>query len=170
MNKCAFPCPLCRRTVQLSRGLFPGSGPQTPLCPQRLGSERRVSPVRGVHRTSQLAEPPDSCSIMATDDSRRRQDADAFTYPSPPAANGYESHPEPAPLTSDPRIFSFTQCSLQLPKGCGRRSHSISILGKLASWFETCPASSSCSPWPYTNLEKGYDLVTGEQAPERIFR
>uniref|UniRef100_A0A674P7F7 Astrotactin 2 n=1 Tax=Takifugu rubripes TaxID=31033 RepID=A0A674P7F7_TAKRU len=25
-------------------------------------------------------------------------------------------------------------------------------------------------PWPYTNLEKGYDLVTGEQAPERIFR
>lgn len=26
------------------------------------------------------------------------------------------------------------------------------------------------SPWPYANLEKGYDLVTGEQAPERIFR
>uniref|UniRef100_A0A665WLG6 Astrotactin 2 n=1 Tax=Echeneis naucrates TaxID=173247 RepID=A0A665WLG6_ECHNA len=25
-------------------------------------------------------------------------------------------------------------------------------------------------PWPYANLEKGYDLVTGEQAPERIFR
>uniref|UniRef100_A0A8K9XEI7 Astrotactin 2 n=1 Tax=Oncorhynchus mykiss TaxID=8022 RepID=A0A8K9XEI7_ONCMY len=25
-------------------------------------------------------------------------------------------------------------------------------------------------PWPYTNLEKGYDLVTGEQAPEKIFR
>ncbi|XP_061119743.1 astrotactin-2 isoform X3 [Conger conger] len=25
-------------------------------------------------------------------------------------------------------------------------------------------------PWPYTNLEKGYDLVTGQQAPERIFR
>ncbi|XP_076139571.1 astrotactin-2 isoform X1 [Alosa pseudoharengus] len=25
-------------------------------------------------------------------------------------------------------------------------------------------------PWPYTNLERGYDLVTGEQAPERIFR
>ncbi|CAB1318524.1 unnamed protein product, partial [Coregonus sp. 'balchen'] len=24
-------------------------------------------------------------------------------------------------------------------------------------------------PWPYTNLEKGYDLVTGEQAPEKIF-
>uniref|UniRef100_A0A3Q3RB94 MACPF domain-containing protein n=1 Tax=Monopterus albus TaxID=43700 RepID=A0A3Q3RB94_MONAL len=24
-------------------------------------------------------------------------------------------------------------------------------------------------PWPYANLEKGYDLVTGEQAPERIF-
>lgn len=26
------------------------------------------------------------------------------------------------------------------------------------------------SPWPYANLEKGYDLVTGQQAPERIFR
>uniref|UniRef100_A0A3B3UJ77 Astrotactin 2 n=1 Tax=Poecilia latipinna TaxID=48699 RepID=A0A3B3UJ77_9TELE len=25
-------------------------------------------------------------------------------------------------------------------------------------------------PWPYANLEKGYDLVTGAQAPERIFR
>uniref|UniRef100_A0A8C4D9Y1 Astrotactin 2 n=1 Tax=Dicentrarchus labrax TaxID=13489 RepID=A0A8C4D9Y1_DICLA len=25
-------------------------------------------------------------------------------------------------------------------------------------------------PWPYANLEKGYDLVTGKQAPERIFR
>uniref|UniRef100_A0A8C7FC56 Astrotactin 2 n=1 Tax=Oncorhynchus kisutch TaxID=8019 RepID=A0A8C7FC56_ONCKI len=25
-------------------------------------------------------------------------------------------------------------------------------------------------PWPYTNLEKGYDLVTGEQTPEKIFR
>uniref|UniRef100_A0A6Q2X8U5 MACPF domain-containing protein n=1 Tax=Esox lucius TaxID=8010 RepID=A0A6Q2X8U5_ESOLU len=25
-------------------------------------------------------------------------------------------------------------------------------------------------PWPYTNLEKGYDIVTGEQAPEKIFR
>uniref|UniRef100_A0A8C7YIE0 Astrotactin 2 n=1 Tax=Oryzias sinensis TaxID=183150 RepID=A0A8C7YIE0_9TELE len=25
-------------------------------------------------------------------------------------------------------------------------------------------------PWPYANLEKGYDLVTGQQAPERIFR
>uniref|UniRef100_A0A672GE19 Astrotactin 2 n=1 Tax=Salarias fasciatus TaxID=181472 RepID=A0A672GE19_SALFA len=25
-------------------------------------------------------------------------------------------------------------------------------------------------PWPYATLEKGYDLVTGEQAPERIFR
>ncbi|XP_028318628.1 astrotactin-2 isoform X2 [Gouania willdenowi] len=25
-------------------------------------------------------------------------------------------------------------------------------------------------PWPYAHLEKGYDLVTGEQAPERIFR
>uniref|UniRef100_A0A8C9RLN2 Astrotactin 2 n=1 Tax=Scleropages formosus TaxID=113540 RepID=A0A8C9RLN2_SCLFO len=25
-------------------------------------------------------------------------------------------------------------------------------------------------PWPYSNLEKGYDLVTGEQAPEKIFR
>ncbi|XP_077593059.1 astrotactin 2 isoform X1 [Stigmatopora nigra] len=25
-------------------------------------------------------------------------------------------------------------------------------------------------PWPYANLEKGYDLVTGEQSPERIFR
>uniref|UniRef100_A0A3P8WHH1 Astrotactin 2 n=1 Tax=Cynoglossus semilaevis TaxID=244447 RepID=A0A3P8WHH1_CYNSE len=25
-------------------------------------------------------------------------------------------------------------------------------------------------PWPYANLEKGYDLVTGEQAPEKIFR
>uniref|UniRef100_A0A3B4BL99 Astrotactin-1/2 N-terminal domain-containing protein n=1 Tax=Pygocentrus nattereri TaxID=42514 RepID=A0A3B4BL99_PYGNA len=25
-------------------------------------------------------------------------------------------------------------------------------------------------PWPYSNLERGYDLVTGEQAPERIFR
>ncbi|KAG7480456.1 hypothetical protein MATL_G00056280 [Megalops atlanticus] len=25
-------------------------------------------------------------------------------------------------------------------------------------------------PWPYTNLERGYDLVTGEQAPEKIFR
>ncbi|CDQ89136.1 unnamed protein product, partial [Oncorhynchus mykiss] len=24
-------------------------------------------------------------------------------------------------------------------------------------------------PWPYTNLEKGYDLVTGEQTPEKIF-
>ncbi|CAB1446351.1 unnamed protein product, partial [Pleuronectes platessa] len=24
-------------------------------------------------------------------------------------------------------------------------------------------------PWPYANLETGYDLVTGEQAPERIF-
>ncbi|XP_061656795.1 astrotactin-2 isoform X2 [Syngnathoides biaculeatus] len=24
-------------------------------------------------------------------------------------------------------------------------------------------------PWPYANLEKGYDLVTGEQAPEKIF-
>lgn len=29
---------------------------------------------------------------------------------------------------------------------------------------------SLSSPWPYANLEKGYDLVTGEQAPERIFR
>ena len=26
------------------------------------------------------------------------------------------------------------------------------------------------SPWPYANLEKGYDLVTGQQAPEKIFR
>ncbi|XP_032904774.1 astrotactin-2 isoform X5 [Amblyraja radiata] len=25
-------------------------------------------------------------------------------------------------------------------------------------------------PWPYTTLERGYDLVTGEQAPEKIFR
>ncbi|XP_035234487.1 astrotactin-2-like isoform X2 [Anguilla anguilla] len=25
-------------------------------------------------------------------------------------------------------------------------------------------------PWPYANLEKGYDLVTGEQGPEKIFR
>uniref|UniRef100_A0A8C1KR37 Astrotactin 2 n=1 Tax=Cyprinus carpio TaxID=7962 RepID=A0A8C1KR37_CYPCA len=25
-------------------------------------------------------------------------------------------------------------------------------------------------PWPYSNLERGYDLVTGEQAPEKIFR
>ncbi|XP_051787894.1 astrotactin-2-like isoform X2 [Erpetoichthys calabaricus] len=25
-------------------------------------------------------------------------------------------------------------------------------------------------PWPYTTLEKGYDLVTGEQPPEKIFR
>ncbi|XP_043913867.1 astrotactin-2 isoform X2 [Protopterus annectens] len=25
-------------------------------------------------------------------------------------------------------------------------------------------------PWPYTTLERGYDLVTGEQAPENIFR
>uniref|UniRef100_A0A3B3ZV71 Uncharacterized protein n=1 Tax=Periophthalmus magnuspinnatus TaxID=409849 RepID=A0A3B3ZV71_9GOBI len=25
-------------------------------------------------------------------------------------------------------------------------------------------------PWPYATLEKGYDLVTGQQAPERIFR
>ncbi|KAJ8263691.1 hypothetical protein COCON_G00161480 [Conger conger] len=25
-------------------------------------------------------------------------------------------------------------------------------------------------PWPYANLEKGYDLVTGQQAPEKIFR
>ncbi|XP_073697135.1 astrotactin-2 [Garra rufa] len=25
-------------------------------------------------------------------------------------------------------------------------------------------------PWPYSNLEKGYDLVTGQQAPEKIFR
>uniref|UniRef100_A0AAY4ASV8 Astrotactin 2 n=1 Tax=Denticeps clupeoides TaxID=299321 RepID=A0AAY4ASV8_9TELE len=25
-------------------------------------------------------------------------------------------------------------------------------------------------PWPYTNLERGYDLVMGEQAPEKIFR
>ncbi|XP_068608676.1 astrotactin-2-like [Brachionichthys hirsutus] len=25
-------------------------------------------------------------------------------------------------------------------------------------------------PWPYAILERGYDLVTGEQAPERIFR
>uniref|UniRef100_A0A3P9J3M2 Astrotactin 2 n=1 Tax=Oryzias latipes TaxID=8090 RepID=A0A3P9J3M2_ORYLA len=25
-------------------------------------------------------------------------------------------------------------------------------------------------PWPYANLEKGYDLVTGQQAPERILR
>ncbi|KAI9524637.1 hypothetical protein NQZ68_016646 [Dissostichus eleginoides] len=25
-------------------------------------------------------------------------------------------------------------------------------------------------PWPYADLEKGYDLVKGEQAPERIFR
>uniref|UniRef100_A0A8B9JHP1 Astrotactin 2 n=1 Tax=Astyanax mexicanus TaxID=7994 RepID=A0A8B9JHP1_ASTMX len=24
-------------------------------------------------------------------------------------------------------------------------------------------------PWPYSNLERGYDLVTGEQAPEKIF-
>lgn len=28
----------------------------------------------------------------------------------------------------------------------------------------------SLSPWPYSNLERGYDLVTGEQAPEKIFR
>lgn len=25
-------------------------------------------------------------------------------------------------------------------------------------------------PWPYTTLERGYDLVTGEQAPEKILR
>ncbi|XP_051974949.1 astrotactin-2-like isoform X2 [Xyrauchen texanus] len=25
-------------------------------------------------------------------------------------------------------------------------------------------------PWPYSNLERGYNLVTGEQAPEKIFR
>ncbi|XP_078406460.1 astrotactin 2 isoform X5 [Cetorhinus maximus] len=25
-------------------------------------------------------------------------------------------------------------------------------------------------PWPYTTLERGYDLVTGDQAPEKIFR
>ncbi|XP_051528268.1 astrotactin-2-like isoform X2 [Myxocyprinus asiaticus] len=25
-------------------------------------------------------------------------------------------------------------------------------------------------PWPYSNLERGYDLVTGEQPPEKIFR
>lgn len=33
-----------------------------------------------------------------------------------------------------------------------------------------CPLLVPLSPWPYANLEKGYDLVTGEQAPERIFR
>ncbi len=33
-----------------------------------------------------------------------------------------------------------------------------------------CSISLSSSPWPYANLEKGYDLVTGGQAPERIFR
>ncbi|KAJ7987287.1 hypothetical protein DPEC_G00337160 [Dallia pectoralis] len=25
-------------------------------------------------------------------------------------------------------------------------------------------------PWPYSNLERGYDIVRGEQAPEKIFR
>ncbi|KAM4695638.1 astrotactin-2 [Rhinophrynus dorsalis] len=28
----------------------------------------------------------------------------------------------------------------------------------------------SQGPWPYNTLERGYDLVTGEQAPEKIFR
>ncbi|XP_067868799.1 astrotactin-2-like isoform X6 [Heterodontus francisci] len=28
----------------------------------------------------------------------------------------------------------------------------------------------SVRPWPYTTLERGYDLVTGDQAPEKIFR
>lgn len=31
-------------------------------------------------------------------------------------------------------------------------------------------SSSSYRPWPYTTLERGYDLVTGEQAPEKILR
>lgn len=48
VNNRASACSLCRRTVQLPRGLFPGSGPQAPLCPQRLGSQRRVSTLRGV--------------------------------------------------------------------------------------------------------------------------
>lgn len=30
--------------------------------------------------------------------------------------------------------------------------------------------SWSPRPWPYTTLERGYDLVTGEQAPEKILR
>lgn len=30
--------------------------------------------------------------------------------------------------------------------------------------------SWSRRPWPYTTLERGYDLVTGEQAPEKILR
>lgn len=45
VNKGAFACFLCRRTMQLPRGLFPGSGPQAPLCPQRLGAQRRVSGI-----------------------------------------------------------------------------------------------------------------------------
>ncbi|XP_056313149.1 astrotactin-2-like [Danio aesculapii] len=32
------------------------------------------------------------------------------------------------------------------------------------------PTHTRGFPWPYSNLEKGYDLVTGEQAPEKIFR
>ncbi|KAG7270802.1 hypothetical protein CRUP_001536 [Coryphaenoides rupestris] len=38
---------------------------------------------------------------------------------------------------------------------------------QLILYYQT---NSSTHPWPYTNLEKGYDLVTGEQAPEKIFR
>lgn len=37
--------PLCRRRMQLPRGLHPRSRPRTPLHSQRLGSQRRVRAV-----------------------------------------------------------------------------------------------------------------------------
>lgn len=49
----------------------------------------------------------------------------------------------------------------------------LNVIFVVKSWtwhWNVHTPSLSSSPWPYANLEKGYDLVTGEQAPERIFR
>lgn len=42
----------------------------------------------------------------------------------------------------------------------------LALLRDVLSCFPLSPPR----PWPYTTLERGYDLVTGEQAPEKILR
>lgn len=46
----------------------------------------------------------------------------------------------------------------------------VVLLSLLGDVTQLLSPSWSPRPWPYTTLERGYDLVTGEQAPEKILR
>lgn len=84
-----------------------------------------------------------------------------FSHAESISAKMFKQWAKPVRIANSNRKYTQNVLSVSL-------SHRVKMSTLFIHHVSCCCCMSS--PWPYTNLERGYDLVTGQQAPERIFR